>query len=370
MSRVSRRLQAPAILLGLLAVFSAIAWLRYRPSQPNYPAGSSLSTQPDGTRALLLWMQATGLHASSSQPASGIPAAPPDELLIVDPLLPLPGDSARLDAVADRGGTIVLAAGRGPAGSSFFSALGVSADSGSLQAKGVEPGSEDSVPMNARLTLRAPNATPLLTAADGSWLALRMPFRQGTVIALASSLPLTNQGLRDADTARFVYQQVLATAPSQASMVFDETYHQLPQVGVGGFDLEGVLVFALRTPAGAAILYGCLIVLFYVALAGRRLGPPLPAAQPEANRTLYEQVQAVAGLYRRARRSAAVREHFSRRARRMAASALGSVDDAPPEVTAGLASIDAAASEGALATAVRQTDAALANLPRSWRRPA
>jgi hypothetical protein len=30
----------------------------------------------------------------------------------------------------------------------------------------------------------------------------------------------------------------------------------------------------------------------------------------------------------------------------------------------------AAASEGALAAVVRQTEAALANLPRSWRRPA
>ena len=45
---------------------------------------------------------------------------------------------------------------------------------------------------------------------DGDWVGLRRSYKQGTLIVLASPDPLTNAGLADASTARFVFRQVVA----------------------------------------------------------------------------------------------------------------------------------------------------------------
>src|SRR5579884_3265906 len=150
------RIGTAATVLAVFAAFCAIAWFRYASARPSYPAGSTLSTQPDGARALLLWMQSIGLQAQGTQttpPAGG--AGTSDVQLVIEPLAPLlPSDRPKLDAFTDRGGTLVLAGGSGlPIIQSFFSAVGITSSSGALEQTGTVPGGEVSVPMSTHMTL-------------------------------------------------------------------------------------------------------------------------------------------------------------------------------------------------------------------------
>ena len=387
-------LRSVAALLAVFAVLCVFAWLRYRSVQPNYPAGSSLSTQPNGTKGLLLWLDATGMQSRSltSSPVAGAELS--DALFVIEPILPLtPAAQSRLDAVADRGGTLVLAGGSGlPTIQSFLNAMGISSNTGALQTSGSVPGSSITVPMNTHLSLQAPGATPILVAPDGAWLAVREPYRQGTVVALASSSPLTNEGLRDPNAARFVYEQLVARMPNNGTVVFDETYQQLPGTGgASAFDLTTMWAFLVGTAVGGAVLYAGAVVFLYVLLSGRRLGPPLPPARPdEANRTMYEQVQAVAGLYRRAAQFQALRQHFGQYYRRRAGRALaldafgagaagerwdallqqGLPGDRARELATALGNVEQAGSERSLAAAVRIAEQTVAELPHAWSSPA
>ena len=84
------------------------------------------------------------------------------------------------------------------------------------------------------------------------------------------------------------------------------------------------------TSVGGAIGYTVLLVFVYLLLSGRRLGPPLPARPPtETRRTMYEHVQMLADLYRRAGQFAVVRAAFGASAtRRELARGVGTLADA------------------------------------------
>src|SRR5207302_4141185 len=84
-----------------------------------------------------------------------------------------------------------------------------------------------SVSVTARYRLRADGATPLLVAPNGDWVALRMPYRQGSLVVLATPQPLANSGLdaTDGQTARFVFREILPQAAAGGSVAFDEVHH-------------------------------------------------------------------------------------------------------------------------------------------------
>ncbi len=358
-----RRLQPTLVLVFVFAAFLGAAWLHERGAQPTYPPGSSDSAQPDGTRALELWLQSAGLRASSG---SGQTA---DALFVVDPIVPLlPGAKAALDSLADRGATLVLAGGTElPVFQSWLDAVGISTKYGFRQ----DASRPLVVPMNTTLTLQAGDAMPLLTAPDGAWLALRKPYRQGTVIALASSLPITNQGLRDPNSAGFVYEQVVSRLPANGLVLFDESVHQpLGSNPATPSEVDLMLIYILHTTAGSVLLYAAVLVLLYVVLSGRHFGPALPPARPEASqRTMAEQVQAVASLYRRGHQFGSLRAHFARHYARLAARASGG-GDLPAAASTALAALETASSERTLAAAVRQSEQILGGLPHAWYRSA
>jgi hypothetical protein len=247
------------------------------------------------------------------------------------------------------------------------------------------------VPVRTRVSLEGgAQSRPLLQAPDGRVIALRTPYKRGTLVVIASPLPLTNSGLRDPDTARFVYRELVAPATGGASagasgrtVMFDESLHADPR---GGLSADASLTtriqrYVFSTPLGWAGVYGGLLFFFYLLFSGRRLGPALrPVRAEAASRTMFEHVQAMAGLYRRGGQFLALRAHFSRHYRRRVARALGTaaVFDrplSPPEliergltptraqaIAAAIAAIDAARGNRALGEAVRHADAALQGL--------
>src|SRR6185503_13739473 len=79
-------------------------------------------------------------------------------------------------------------------------------------------GGQLSVPVHTRVRVEpASDARPLLISDDGRIVALRKAYRRGTVIVLSTPLPLSNQGLRDRDTAQFVYREVVVQVAALSS---------------------------------------------------------------------------------------------------------------------------------------------------------
>jgi hypothetical protein len=338
------------LLLGIAVAAIVIGALRLVTQQAQLPPGSSSSAQPDGALGLYTWLADLGgapqrLTDPTIDPSVGT-------VLIIEP--PAVVDQTTrdaLNAVADRGGSIVLA-GDSLQWLIFARALGVTVEPSS--ARSVTATTPDGLvlPLASRYRVRtdAQQAQTLLVRDNGDWVGLEMPYRQGKLIVIASPEPLTNAGLTDDATARFVFREVVSPATSTGHAVaFDEQARPVGADNAASPSMEQIL---FQTPPGRAVLYSAMLTFLFLLLAGRRLGPAVyPRSAAEAPRTMYEHVQMLANLYRRAGQFGVVRESFSRHyARTLTRGAL------PPSrasaLTVAMTRIDAAHSESDLIHAV------------------
>jgi hypothetical protein len=299
------------LLLGIAVIAMLIGALRLVTEQVQAPTGSSTSAQPDGALALSTWL--ADLGADTHQLAE--PTIDPGVgtvVILQPPAVVNQTTRDALDAVADRGGTIVVA-GNSVQWLVLARALGVNATPATTPAVSATTRDGLSVPLASRYRLSTEHAgaEPLLVRDDGEWVALTTPYRQGKLIVIASPEPLTNAGLADDATARFVYREVVSPAvASGAGVAFDEIERSPSSAAAGAPSMEQLLY---QTPGGRAILYGALVTFVFLLLGGRRLGPPLYLrSASEAPRTMYEHVQMLANLYRRAGHLRVVRETLSR----------------------------------------------------------
>ncbi|MBV9546354.1 MAG: hypothetical protein JOY61_18440, partial [Chloroflexi bacterium] len=241
-------------------------------------------------------------------------SAPPSVLFVLQPETP----PSRTDfaEVLSHGGTVVLA-GDSVGTIVYARSLGVTFELSPAS------GSTLRTPDNAlvldtatRFRIRGSNATPLLLGANGDVVAARLAYDGGDVVLIATPGVLSNAGLRDDDTARFVFRELLASGVTGVTVGFDEVHHSFAPTDSTQVSLDQLL---FGSAAGRAILYAALLTFGFIVLTGRRLGPPLPArSAAESRRTMYEHVQMLAGLYRRAGQFAAARSafvnHYARRA--------------------------------------------------------
>jgi hypothetical protein len=300
------RWRSSMVLLGICVVAVLIGALRLATQPAEQPPGSSLSSTADGALALYTWMSDLGVRTERLNTRRIDPAV--GAVVMLQP--PTVVDStarAALNAVADGGGTLVLS------GDSLqwllaARAYGVTVDTASPTSHAVTPDGL-SLPISVRFRLHADAATPILLADDGQWLGLEMPYRNGRLIVIGSALPLTNTGLSDPSTARFVYRTMVAPLVGQ-TVAFDE-FERSP--ALTGDSPSSVNQLLFQTSAGLAIVYAALLTFFFLLLAGRRLGPALAEySAAEARRTMYEHIQMLADLYRRAGQLQAVRAAFGR----------------------------------------------------------
>jgi hypothetical protein len=302
------RLRSSITLLGICVVALVIGGLRLLTERTPLPVGSSYSAQPDGALGVYAWFDALGgrtlrlrdLVLDESQPAS---------LVVVQPESPL-DQSAHdaFDGVAQRGGTLVVAGDSLP-WLLYTRSLGVTVEP--LRASGSTVRTQDGLafPLVAHYRLAAAASQPVLLTEDGQVVALRTAYKGGSLLVIASPEPLTNLALSRGPAARFVYREILSPSVGQV-LTFDEVHHSFSPAAAGTPSVNQLL---FDTPPGRAILYAALLTFAFLALRGRRLGPPLPARPPtETRRTMYEHVQMLASLYRRAGQLGAARDAFSR----------------------------------------------------------
>jgi hypothetical protein len=341
------------ILLGICVIALLIGMLRLATQRNPLPTGSSYSTEPNGAQGLYTWIEAVGGSPGRLQEQVVREDQAPATLIVLQPETPF-SETARdaFDAVPKRGGTLIVA-GESLPWLLYTRDLGVTVEpirNGASSASTPDGGLR--LPIVSRYRVHADDATPLLVDPSGDWVALRMPYKQGSLVVLATPEPMLNEGLRDEQTARFVYRELLAGATTVA---FDEVHHSFMPPGAAGAPVT-VNQLLFSTAPGRAVIYAAVLVFVYVLLSGRRPGPAVPPRPPtETRRTMYEHVQMLANLYRRAGQFATVRDAFSRHyARRLARGARS-----PKQATAlaeALTRIESARSERELVAAVAGVD--------------
>jgi hypothetical protein len=347
------RLRSSMVLLGICVIALLIGVLRLATQRTPLPTGSSYSAEPNGAQGLYAWIEAVGGRPGRLQEPVVRENQAPAALVVLQPESPFT-QTARdaFDAVPKHGGTLIVA-GESLPWLLYARDLGVIVEPirGGASSASTPDGSLQ-LPIVSRYRVRADNATPLLIDPNGDWVALRMPYKQGSLIVLATPEPLLNTGLRDEQTARFVYRELLSGA---TTIAFDEAHHSFTPPDTAGVPQTlNQLIFS--TAAGRAVVYTAALVFVYLLLSGRRLGPAVQARPPtETRRTMYEHVQMLANLYRRAGQFLTVRDAFARHYGRLLARGTRSPKQAGA-LAAALARIETAHSESDLIAAVAGVD--------------
>lgn len=145
--------------------------------------------------------------------------------------------------------------------------------------------------------------TPLLAQSGSITAVAEQVAGAGRAYVLASPFPLSNDGLRDEDSATLVLA-MLARARGGA-IAFDEYHHGEVAVAAGG----AAAIFL--SPLGLALLLGAATLVAFLVLSGRRLGRALPADDPWRVPTTASYIDAMSGLYSRSRDRGAVASRYA-----------------------------------------------------------
>ena len=144
---------------------------------------------------------------------------------------------------------------------------------------------------------------------------------KGSLIVVGTIAPFLTDGLANADNARFAVALTAAALATGGSVAFDEYHH-------GVHPAANILALVQRTWLGRSLLFAVVVGFAYVALTGRRLGPPQPL-DPRPPRSSLEYIRGFAGLVRRAGRQEIVRDRARRELHAGLARAVG-LDPATP----------------------------------------
>ncbi len=297
------------------------------PNQNDDP--SSRAAGKAGTLALYRWLGTLGfdVHRITGQfDTSGT-----DVLLIVDPRTPISdAEAARVMESLAHGADVVLAVS--PESEAVAAALlhrlrvtlGPGRAAGdSVPAQPIDAGSRvHHVPMATGAAINPePYLTPLLAQSGELTAVAEQVSGAGRAYVLASSFPLSNDGLRDADSSTLVLS-VLERARGGA-IGFDEYHH-----GELSAPADGAAAI-FESPLGLALLLGAVLVFVFLVINGRRLGHPMAGHDVALVPTTASYIDAMAGLYSRSRDRGAVAARYAEEVRQRLA--LGAVAPEGPD---------------------------------------
>jgi hypothetical protein len=306
-----RRAQLSSVIAaGALVIALVLLVLSTGPPSQNDDPSSRVAGK-SGTLALYTWLGNLGfnVHRVSGQ----FDASATDVLLIDDPRATITdAQAASVMQSVGRGSDAVLAVSPGheAAAAALLNRLRVSIDVARPAGDSVPAQPFDAanraqhVPMAAGDAIEpAPYLTPLLTQGGMLTAVAEQVSGSGRVYVLASPFPLSNDGLRDGDSAMLVLS--LLERARGGAIAFDEYHH-----GEMSSSPSGAAAVFL-SPLGLALLLGVVTVLAYLALSGRRLGRAIPAGDPSLVPTTASYIDAMAGLYARSGDRGAVAARYA-----------------------------------------------------------
>ncbi len=141
----------------------------------------------------------------------------------------------------------------------------------------------------------------LIGVEDGTVLAgLRQG--QGYIYLSSASLPFTNEGLRDEQSAALMLN-LLRRVSAGGRILFDEYHH-------GFFTPPSLRSIVLGSAWGWALIYTLVVLASYFLLGGRRFGRPVPLPEDVSRRSSIEYVESMADLFQRGGQRAFILRHY------------------------------------------------------------
>jgi hypothetical protein len=317
---------AGAVLLVLLVALTALG--RGADSTDHGRTASVYDDGPGGAATLRRLIEAVGLRTVTLEGDRFAPRVATARLLfMLGPTeLVTVQDVAAIRTYLQEGGTVVLAhdfeAWIQPLLESFDIHLAQGTSSTRTRLTGAlfaAPPAREIATEHGRELRLGKSWDPIGTDGRAPTVAMRTEGK-GTLIVVGAVTPFLSDTLGDADNARFAVA-LAAAARSGGGVAFDEYHH-------GAHPAPNILALIERTWPGRALAVGMVLVFLYVALTGRRLGPPQPL-DPRPPRSSLEYVRGFAGLVRRAGRQEIVRDRARRELHAGLARAQGS-DPATP----------------------------------------
>jgi hypothetical protein len=307
---VSRAVRGYA--LAVVAVVLTVAVLvlgTAAPAQNDDP--SSRVAGKAGTLALYRWLGDLGYRVHRI--SGSFDTSSTNVLLMVDPRTAISAaDATAVMAALTRGTDVVLAVSpqSGEMARALLERLHVVLRASRVAGDSVPAQPFDAgqrvhhVPMSAGEAIApAPQLTALLTQGGAVTAVAEQVGGAGRAYVLASAFPFSNDGLRDADSAALIL--ALIERARGGAIGFDEYHHgEVAAVADGA-----AAVF--ESPLGLALLLSAAAVLAFLAVSGRRLGRPLPAADPAQVPSTAAYISAMAGLYARSRDRGAVASRYA-----------------------------------------------------------
>ena len=293
----------PALALALFGAAVTLGILTAGTSDDTGIArsASSYDDGPGGTSVLRRYLEANGLRTTSLQSDRFvIPEGVGTVLLLGATTTITPTEIAALRAHVRAGGALVIASDLGLGERELLEAFGVRRAGASIR-----PGEHEvaSIVLAAPLVRRLfvdvgsaldPGGAGIALVSDrGGAVVAQVREGLGTVYAVGTLAPFLNGSIGSADNGRLALALAGAATPGKA-VAFDEYHHGLRARP------DALAVLTGSWPGRSLLLAGAL-VLAYLALSGRRLGPPLPL-DPRPPRSSLEFVRSFAGLVRRSGR--------------------------------------------------------------------
>jgi hypothetical protein len=309
--------------LGLFAVLLVVmvaAAIYQTQQQIDKPTLASFSSDPDGGRALRLWLEELEyIHRDIILSEFAVPRGT-NVVLMLEPFPGITEDEWQtLDEWVEEGGTLILA---GESWGAYQAIRHYRFNLTYLETLVITQTAQTPLLVSPPLVAPVPGATvnyleterlDYVThlAVGGRPVLVSFDRGRGRVFISATAYPFSNAGLKQAGNDRLVLN--LISAAGRAGPVwFDEWHHgqRAQQEPVGPWN------WLRRTAAGRSLLYSAAIVFMALVLGGRRFGRPVPLAKDVARRTPLEYITAIANLNRRAGHRQAVMQHNYQRLKR------------------------------------------------------
>ncbi len=308
--------------IGLVAALALITVLAaaQQTQKAALPPLSSASTNPDGARALALWLDDLGYAVRDD--ADNFFRIPQEAhlLLMLEPSIVADDEWGTIDKWVKEGGTLVVA------GDGFGTALATRHYTFTLDyldnpapaliaqtplfasppltgAANAQVQAYFETPRRDFVTHLAVGSRPVLVSFD---------LGQGRVILSAAPYAFSNAGLKASGNPALVLN-VISAARSSGAVWFDEWHHGVRPVQAQVVGPEDWLRY---TPAGRSLLYVALIIFLALLLRGRRFGRPVPLPTEVTRRAPLEYITAIANLGRRAGHRRAVLRQYHHRLKR------------------------------------------------------